>query len=121
MDIIDLEYPAWHTAADTIDGVSARSLQVVGQVENPLNLLDQFALVAPGQARPPTSVSILLDAGQQALQTIRLPSHTGLDISAVASDLTVMAPVDFISSVLVASMAICPLVEILIPSFSMAM
>jgi Zn-dependent M28 family amino/carboxypeptidase len=30
VDVIDLEYPAWHTAADTLDAVSARSLQVVG-------------------------------------------------------------------------------------------
>ena len=32
IDIIDLDYPAWHTAADTIDAVSARSLQIVGEV-----------------------------------------------------------------------------------------
>ena len=32
LDIIDLEYPAWHTAADTIEQVSARSLQTVGDV-----------------------------------------------------------------------------------------
>ena len=32
VDIIDLDYPAWHTAADTLDAVSARSLQVVGDV-----------------------------------------------------------------------------------------
>jgi len=32
VDIIDLEYSAWHTAADTLDAVSARSLQVVGDV-----------------------------------------------------------------------------------------
>ena len=32
VDLIDLEYPAWHTAADTLDAVSARSLQVVGDV-----------------------------------------------------------------------------------------
>src|SRR5262245_30526108 len=32
VDVIDLEYPAWHTAADTLDAVSARSLQVVGDV-----------------------------------------------------------------------------------------
>jgi len=31
-DIIDLEYDAWHTANDTLDQVSARSLQVVGDV-----------------------------------------------------------------------------------------
>ena len=30
LDIIDLDYPQWHTAADTLDAVSARSLQIVG-------------------------------------------------------------------------------------------
>jgi glutaminyl-peptide cyclotransferase len=32
VDIIDLEYNAWHTAKDTLDEVSARSLQAVGDV-----------------------------------------------------------------------------------------
>jgi Iap family predicted aminopeptidase len=32
VDVIDLEYPAWHTAQDDLDHVSARSLQVVGDV-----------------------------------------------------------------------------------------
>jgi glutaminyl-peptide cyclotransferase len=32
VDIIDLEYSAWHTPFDTLDAVSARSLQVVGDV-----------------------------------------------------------------------------------------
>jgi glutaminyl-peptide cyclotransferase len=32
LDIIDLDYPQWHTARDTIDAVAARSLQVVGDV-----------------------------------------------------------------------------------------
>jgi glutaminyl-peptide cyclotransferase len=32
VDIIDLDYPAWHTRRDTLDAVSARSLQVVGDV-----------------------------------------------------------------------------------------
>jgi Zn-dependent M28 family amino/carboxypeptidase len=32
VDIIDLEYPAWHTAEDTLDAVSARSMQTVGDV-----------------------------------------------------------------------------------------
>ena len=31
-DIIDLDYPAWHTPADTLDQTSARTLQVVGDV-----------------------------------------------------------------------------------------
>jgi len=32
VDIIDLDYPAWHTAQDDLDHVSARSLQIVGEV-----------------------------------------------------------------------------------------
>jgi hypothetical protein len=32
VDIIDLDYEAWHTKGDTLDAVSARSLQVVGDV-----------------------------------------------------------------------------------------
>jgi len=32
VDLIDLDYPPWHTAQDTLDAVSARSLQTVGDV-----------------------------------------------------------------------------------------
>jgi hypothetical protein len=32
VDVIDLEYDAWHTPGDVLDAVSARSLQVVGDV-----------------------------------------------------------------------------------------
>ena len=32
VNIIDLDYEPWHTATDTLDAVSARSLQVVGDV-----------------------------------------------------------------------------------------
>jgi Zn-dependent M28 family amino/carboxypeptidase len=32
LDLIDLDYPAWHTAGDTLDKVSAGSLQIVGDV-----------------------------------------------------------------------------------------
>ena len=32
VDIIDLNYPQWHTAQDDLDHVSARSLQIVGEV-----------------------------------------------------------------------------------------
>jgi Zn-dependent M28 family amino/carboxypeptidase len=31
LDIIDLDYPQWHTAQDTLDAVAARSLQQVGE------------------------------------------------------------------------------------------
>ena len=32
IDVIDLDYPQWHTAQDDLDHVSARSLQIVGDV-----------------------------------------------------------------------------------------
>ena len=32
MDIIDFDYPPWHTSADTLDKLSAASLQTIGRV-----------------------------------------------------------------------------------------
>jgi Zn-dependent M28 family amino/carboxypeptidase len=32
VDLIDFDYPAWHTAGDTLDKLSARSLKIVGDV-----------------------------------------------------------------------------------------
>jgi putative ABC transport system permease protein len=43
-----------------------RALRVTGQVENPANLRDQFALVAPGQIAHPGGVTVLFDAGHCA-------------------------------------------------------
>ncbi len=43
----------------TVGGVSRK---VTGVVQNPQNLLDQFALVAPGQVTAPTQVTVLFDA-----------------------------------------------------------
>jgi putative ABC transport system permease protein len=45
---------------------------VVGLVENPTDLLDEFALVAPGQVGPPDSVTILLDVSSEKLDGFRL-------------------------------------------------
>jgi putative ABC transport system permease protein len=42
--------------------LAGRSYRVTGIVQNPSNLLDEFALVEPGQPSVPTQVSILLDA-----------------------------------------------------------
>jgi glutaminyl-peptide cyclotransferase len=32
IDVVDFDYPSWHTPDDTIDKVSAASLQIVGDV-----------------------------------------------------------------------------------------
>jgi putative ABC transport system permease protein len=42
--------------------------RVVGIVTNPQNLLDQFALVPPGQVAAPTSITVLLDVPAGAAQ-----------------------------------------------------
>ena len=42
IDVIDFDYPSWHTAGDTMDKISAQSLQIVGSVA--LYYLSEFAL-----------------------------------------------------------------------------
>jgi glutaminyl-peptide cyclotransferase len=42
IDIIDFDYPWWHTAEDTLDKISPQSLQIVGAVA--LYYLSEFAL-----------------------------------------------------------------------------
>jgi hypothetical protein len=42
IDIIDFDYPWWHTADDTMDKISTQSLQIVGSVA--LYYLAEFAL-----------------------------------------------------------------------------
>ena len=43
---------------------------VVGIVQNPQSLLDEFALVPPGQVTHPTQVSVLFDASPNALHLV---------------------------------------------------
>jgi putative ABC transport system permease protein len=52
--------------------LAGRTWRVTGIVRNPANLLDEFALVRPGQVTAPTQVSILLDARRGSIR--RLPS-----------------------------------------------
>ncbi|MEK6629221.1 MAG: M28 family peptidase, partial [Acidobacteriota bacterium] len=49
VDLIDLHYPPWHTADDTLDKVSARSLEVVGQVLLAALPKIEARLLAPGR------------------------------------------------------------------------
>ncbi len=52
---------AFHVRAGTSWRVGGVDRQVVGIVENPQSLLDEFALVAPGQVENPTGVTALFD------------------------------------------------------------
>lgn len=55
----------WHEAG--------RSLRVVGIVENPQDLLDNFALVAPGQLDSPGQVTVLFDATEARVARFTFP------------------------------------------------
>jgi putative ABC transport system permease protein len=59
------------------EGGQAR--RVVGLVENPGNLLDQFALVTRGQATTPAQVSILLDATPASAAAFHFPAGTEVE------------------------------------------
>ncbi len=48
--------------------LDGRRRSVVGIVENPLDLSDEFALVTPSSARPPHNVTVLVNASQQELR-----------------------------------------------------
>jgi len=50
---------------------NGRTRRVVGIVENGLDLSDQFALVAPGQANPPAQVTILFNATRAQIDNFR--------------------------------------------------
>jgi len=66
--------------------LAGRSYRVSGIVENPGNLLDEFALVEPGQVTDPTQVSILLDAqrgGIAGLPSAAAVSYPGTDGSGI--------------------------------------
>jgi putative ABC transport system permease protein len=53
---------------------SGRALRVVGIVENPQNLLDNFALVAPGQLGSSSQVTVLFDATPESILAFPFPS-----------------------------------------------
>jgi len=61
-----------------VDGVER---QVVGIVENPQSLLDEFALVAPGQVTNPTGATALFDAPGVPLSSIGTNAQTPASVA----------------------------------------
>jgi putative ABC transport system permease protein len=61
---------AFHLSVGATWRVGGVERQVVGIVENPQSLLDEFALVAPGQVKSPTAVTALFDAPGVSLHSI---------------------------------------------------
>ena len=59
--------------------VAGRTWKVTGIVQNPQSLMDEFALVIPGQVTTPDNVTVLFDAPGQPASAIQ--SKTGLNIT----------------------------------------
>ncbi|MGH3397986.1 MAG: FtsX-like permease family protein, partial [Streptosporangiaceae bacterium] len=74
--------------------LAGRTWRVTGIVQNPSNLLDEFALVEPGQVTAPTQVSILLDASRGSIRglpsaaSVSYPGTGGSGISPAVIALT---------------------------------
>jgi putative ABC transport system permease protein len=72
---------AFHLSVGATWRVGGVDREVVGIVENPQSLLDEFALVAPGQVIHPTGVTALFDAPGGSLKSI----GTGINVQTPAS------------------------------------
>ena len=70
---------AFHLKIGDVWHQGGRARAVTGIVENPQSLLDEFALVVPGQVSAPTQVTVLFNAAGAS------PSSRGLNIQTVAS------------------------------------
>ena len=101
---------AFHLAlGDTwyFDGIGRR---VVGIVENPQSLLDEFALVAPGQVTTPTQVVALFDASGVAPGSIKV--GTQVETPATASQSNPFNPETISLAALVLGMLLVALVSV---------
>ena len=79
---------------DGVARLAGRSYRVTGIVQNPANLLDEFALVEPGQVTDPTQVSILLDAprgGIRGLPSAAVVSYPGTGGSGISPAVIALA------------------------------
>ena len=61
---------------------------VVGLVENPLNLHDTFALVAPGQATVPDHVDVLIRASNADFTTKPRPEDMSIQVRSDEADMS---------------------------------
>jgi putative ABC transport system permease protein len=73
-----------------LDGVSRT---VVGVIENPGNLADEFVLVAPSQTDGATGATVLVDASDDQVLSFRIPSGGGLAVGSRSANQDVVAAV----------------------------
>jgi putative ABC transport system permease protein len=84
----------WHP------GGTAR--RVVGIVQNPQSLLDEFALVAPGQVTSPTQVTVLFDAGGASTASFGPNVHIPTPSANTLNPETIVLALDTVGMILIA-------------------
>jgi putative ABC transport system permease protein len=72
---------AFHLRIGSTWQVGGRQRRVVGFVENPQSLLDEFALVLPGQVRSPNDVTALFDARGSSLGSLGAKVQTPASVT----------------------------------------
>ena len=87
-----------------------RARQVTGIVQNPQSLLDEFALVAPGQVSAPTQVTVLFDA--PGGQTVRLPRPERPDAGSQAASSNALNPETIVLALATVGMLLIALVAV---------
>ena len=96
----------WHAAGTT--------WQVTGIVQDPSNLADQFALVAPGQIRHPSQVIMLLGpaAAQELVSDQTVPAVPAANVSVPTQQVSGVSPAVLILVVEVLGLAFIGLVSV---------
>ena len=96
----------WHAAGPT--------WRVTGIVQDPSNLADQFALVAPGQIRHPSQVIMLLGpaAAQELLSEETVPGVPAANVSVPTQQVSGVSPAVLILMVEVLGLAFIGLVSV---------
>jgi putative ABC transport system permease protein len=77
---------AFHLRVGATWRVGGVERRVVGTVENPQSLLDEFALLAPGQVAHPTGVTALFDAPRGSLKSLGAGYHVSTPASVAQSN-----------------------------------
>ena len=90
----------WHEAG------SAR--RIVGIVENPQSLLDEFALVTPGQVKAPTEVTVLFDAPGRSASSL----GPNIDSRSAAQNSNVFNPETILLALVTIAMLLIALVSV---------
>ncbi|HUC04095.1 MAG TPA: FtsX-like permease family protein [Acidimicrobiales bacterium] len=94
----------WH------EGGRARTL--VGIVQNPQSLLDEFALVTPGQVQSPDQVIVLFDANDSALKSIGNSLGARVETPASVASNNILNPETISLAVLTIGMVLIALMSI---------